>query len=1271
MKLKDANNARMPRGAASDSAAAAYAALYARFRSPPQEYGPSPFWWWTGEPLKRKRLGWQLDQLRSKGVYQVIVSYNHLADGTVEAGDPPVFSEEWWKLFRWTVAECKKRGMYLGIQDYCIINPMLAQIARDTPDMQCGQLCRIRHVVSPGERVELRPPTGGRALAAFASSAGRGRGRTIGDILDITGCIRNGRLEWNGNGRRCAIELAYVQPCVENSFDPMHPQAGAKVIERMYQPFEDRCPGELGKTIRLFFQDELDFGSRMPLWSVHLQEEFSLRKGYDLRPLLPALWSDIGPKSVKVRLDYSDVVTSLLEERYFIPIFQWHEQRGILLANDNLGRGGIEEGRRHYADPFRTMRWYGAPGTDDPNLGGPRAFKGLKVNSSISHLYARPRVWNECFHSSGWGASPAQVIAALNQDFIYGANVVNLHGLYYSTRGSWWEWAAPDFHFRQPYWQHSGALNTWITRMCAMLSAGVHVCDVAILYPIAALDGRLNSRQPTTALDAGSYSELQRGDLADDLDPAEAVAFGLGKYLVDRGIDFDFIDDQSLAGAGTQSGELIAGGERYRVLILPVMSSIRFASLVKAGEFFENGGIVIAVGCVPQASDRDGAGDPELDRLVNGIFGNGGVGEESAHKSGDSRGISARMPADFRAIAEVIKSTIVRDFIPLGASFQAVHRRIDHQDIYLVYNPGPAAAEADVFFRTAGRPRVWNAFNGSTADVRVDRVADDGAWLKISLDAGESRLIVFSGAGNGAKQPVTRETACTEAHRFAEAWEFTALPTMDNRFGDFRLADGAAAPEMIGVEARQFRYAEERTPACPWHRADFNDDAWPMVTCSYGPRLWRLGPLPPNSDLGDLERTILEIDTLSADRAVVFDGHSYFWKPYSFSLRWGVEKDPFLCSWASGPHGLKGEVPDDFIDLNCGIPGAVWYLATTVQVKRAGSAEFQMGSRSPYAAWVNGLRVLDQPDACPPGIHAVWNLPHYKAHPRRTVVALLRGDNRLTFRFAQSPGQRMRAYFAINPPASRPALALRWFHRPNQIRLNYRPEETAPVGWYRFIAPPGAAELRLSVRGSLRVWVNGREQTVRTMGNRLAEGGRVTDYRVSLLRPEREATAAALRIELPPGSFAGDGIPEPVQIRCVKGTAPLGDWSRLGLSSFSGLGRYVQRFEIAPHTQRQDWVLDLGAVAGSADVRVNGQDAGTLLCAPWRLHIGHLVKAGENELEITVANTLANHYSAGIPTPYVYDGQTVSGLLGPVKLLAATVTKVRKFSVLASRNGDS
>ena len=44
------------------------------------------------------------------------------------------------------------------------------------------------------------------------------------------------------------------------------------------------------------------------------------------------------------------------------------------------------------------------------------------------------------------------------------------------------------------------------------------------------------------------------------------------------------------------------------------------------------------------------------------------------------------------------------------------------------------------------------------------------------------------------------------------------------------------------------------------------------------------------------------------------------------------------------------------------------------------------------------------------------------------------------------------------------------------------------------------------------------------------------------------------------------------------------------------------------------------------------------------------VQEGENRIEVKVVNTLANHMIT-CPTKYLREGQTVSGLLGPVRLL--------------------
>jgi hypothetical protein len=52
--------------------------------------------------------------------------------------------------------------------------------------------------------------------------------------------------------------------------------------------------------------------------------------------------------------------------------------------------------------------------------------------------------------------------------------------------------------------------------------------------------------------------------------------------------------------------------------------------------------------------------------------------------------------------------------------------------------------------------------------------------------------------------------------------------------------------------------------------------------------------------------------------------------------------------------------------------------------------------------------------------------------------------------------------------------------------------------------------------------------------------------------------------------------------------------------------------------------LDLGTVHDMARVKLNGKDLGVVWCAPWRVEITDVLKAGDNQLEIEVANRWPN-----------------------------------------------
>jgi alpha-L-rhamnosidase len=101
-------------------------------------------------------------------------------------------------------------------------------------------------------------------------------------------------------------------------------------------------------------------------------------------------------------------------------------------------------------------------------------------------------------------------------------------------------------------------------------------------------------------------------------------------------------------------------------------------------------------------------------------------------------------------------------------------------------------------------------------------------------------------------------------------------------------------------------------------------------------------------------------------------------------------------------------------------------------------------------------------------------------------------------------------------------------------------------------------------------------------------------------------------------------------------------WTEQGYPFFSGTGVYRTRFEV-PATQNDGRLfLDVPMGDDVLDVEVNGRPAGVRLWEPYGMDVTDLVRPGENDLTIRVANTIANLLN-GVDRP--------SGIAGAPRLV--------------------
>jgi hypothetical protein len=103
-----------------------------------------------------------------------------------------------------------------------------------------------------------------------------------------------------------------------------------------------------------------------------------------------------------------------------------------------------------------------------------------------------------------------------------------------------------------------------------------------------------------------------------------------------------------------------------------------------------------------------------------------------------------------------------------------------------------------------------------------------------------------------------------------------------------------------------------------------------------------------------------------------------------------------------------------------------------------------------------------------------------------------------------------------------------------------------------------------------------------------------------------------------------------------------GDWAQfVGWETYTGRLCFRTSFTLTPAQAQQPLFPDLGQVGDIAEVALNGATVGSRAWAPYVWPIDEICRAGDNQLEVRVTNSMANRLE-GLQRP--------SGLLGPISI---------------------
>ena len=451
-------------------------------------------------------------------------------------------------------------------------------------------------------------------------------------------------------------------------------------------------------------------------WSSDFLAEFKQRRGYDLKPYLPALIADIGPKTESIRHDWGETITDLFNERFLVPLHDWSQRNHTRLRMQDYGIPAATLSSNAYVD---------LPEGEGPQW---KVLCATRWASSASHLYGRPVTSSETWtwlHSPVFRASPLDVKAEADLHFLVGINQLIGHGWPYTPPSveypGWRFYAAGVFNEKNPWWIVMPDLALYLQRVSFLLRQGQPANDVALYLP---------NNDAWAHFSPGHVSTIET--LRERLGPAVIPK------VMEAGFGFDVIDDEALHAVGKVEGNTLRiGSGTYRAVILPGVERMPIETMRALEGFVRGGGVVIATRRLPELAPgfkATGADHAQLREISQRLFqGPAAPGHFVRDEDAELSSTLGRLLHPDVAIS------------PASADIGFVHRHTDTADIYFVANTSNVRRRADATFRvTAMSAELWDPIHGSVTPAQVRTAAGGVTTIALDLAPYGSRVLVFS-----------------------------------------------------------------------------------------------------------------------------------------------------------------------------------------------------------------------------------------------------------------------------------------------------------------------------------------------------------------------------------------------------------------------------------------------------------------------------------------------------------------------------------------------
>ena len=566
-----------------------------KFPDPPLECKSRPLWFWN-------KVGATPDEIREI-MTQCRDQSGYYGFGILPAVEQDKYlSDDYFALYGVALEAAAKLGLKMCLYDEYWFPSGSAggQFAKRFPHLVMKRLdLQAVDVQGPTRHAAQLPP--GSLMGAAAMNL-----QTLAR-LDITPSVADGKLVWDVPAGRWKI---MVFSCVPEGpiMDYMNREATEKFLQLTHEEYYKRFAKHFGTTIDSVFYDEPTlYRNQGRAWTETFNAKFERKFGRSPVTLYPALWLDIGPDTAAARVALFGLRAELFATEYIGVMDQWCREHHVSLTG-HMDQEQVENVTLISGDLLKVFQHQSIPGVDEV-FAYRRTERAYKLISSAATNWDHGLVMSETY--GGISNMPVSLLYRMGMDlYAKGINLMVPHAVWSDSKHIIFP---PELSWRDAtYGPALPEYNRWIGRLNLMLQGGRHVADIAVLYPVAALQ-------------AGSQFDVGKPYDGGPTVP-EADYMQIGELLsLDVRRDFTYLHPEVLDGRCTVAGNLLhlknaVRPESYRVLILPGAATAYASNLAKARQFFEAGGTVIATTQLPLHAAEFGK-DEQIRQEVKCIFG--------------------------------------------------------------------------------------------------------------------------------------------------------------------------------------------------------------------------------------------------------------------------------------------------------------------------------------------------------------------------------------------------------------------------------------------------------------------------------------------------------------------------------------------------------------------------------------------------------------------------------------------------------------------------